>query len=160
MSDELAQYLEFAKKIAPKAGEIMLKYFALSEPGQIEQREKPDLSIVTVADEEINQLVIDEVEQTFPNHSVYGEEASSEKNSANVWVCDPINGTLVYSKHIPVSVFSLAFVRDGQPLVGVVYDPFQKRLYEAVSGQGAYLNGKRIHVSQKDLTHKATLDYH
>jgi fructose-1,6-bisphosphatase/inositol monophosphatase family enzyme len=141
------EYLEFAKKIALQAGEIMLKHFHVD----VEQREKSDNTIVTVADEEINQLVIDEVGRIYPDHSVFGEEASNDNNHEYAWVCDPIDGTVPYSKGLPVSVFSLALVKDGVPIVGVVYDPFMKRLYSAVKNEGAFLNDVPIQVSTNDL---------
>lgn len=153
----LLEYKNFSISVAKKAGEIMLKYF---DSSSLSQHEKSDLSIVTIADEEINNMVITEVAKQYPTHSVYGEEASSEKHTDNVWVCDPIDGTINYSKGTPVCVFSLAFVKDGQPLTGVVYDPFTKRMYSAIKGAGAFLNDLPLQTSSKDLSHKATLDFH
>jgi len=148
------EYLEFARQVALKAGDIMLKHFH----DDVEQREKDDKTIVTIADEEINQLVIDEVEKTYPAHSVFGEEASSDKRHEFAWVCDPIDGTVPYSKGLPVSVFSLALVQDGSPVVGVVYDPFMKRLYSAVKGKGAFLNDEPIKVSNVGLERHAIIN--
>jgi fructose-1,6-bisphosphatase/inositol monophosphatase family enzyme len=148
------QYLDFAKKIAYQAGEIMLKHFKVG----VESTEKSDLTVVTAADKEINDLVIKEVNINFPEHSVCGEEKSLDKKTDEIWLCDPIDGTLPFSKGLAVSVFSLAYVKDGVPLVGVVYDPFTKRMYSAVKGEGAYLNDKLIRVSDKKLDYKATID--
>jgi fructose-1,6-bisphosphatase/inositol monophosphatase family enzyme len=148
------EYLEFAKTLATQAGEIMIKYF----DSDVSQREKADQSIVTVADEEINQMVIDKVEIKYPNHSVFGEEISNIKGSTMVWSCDPIDGTFLFSKGIPCSVFSLALVEDGIPIVGVVYDPFLKNLYTACKAGGSFLNGNPIRVSDKHLDYKAALD--
>jgi fructose-1,6-bisphosphatase/inositol monophosphatase family enzyme len=147
-------YLEFAKRLALQAGDIMLQHFH----DDVEQHEKDDKTIVTVADEAINQLVIDEVERAYPEHSVFGEEASSDKHSEFAWVCDPIDGTVPYSKGLPVSVFSLALVQDGVPIVGVVYDPFMKRLYSAIKGGGAFLNDKPIKVSGIGLERHAIVN--
>jgi len=141
------EYLQFAKQVALAAGDIMLKHF----DGSVATREKDDKSIVTVADEEINQLVIDQVAATYPEHGVLGEEASDLKAAEYLWVCDPIDGTIPYAKNMPVSVFSLALVKDGVSLVGVVYDPYMKRLYSAIKGGGAYMNDTPIGVSDRDL---------
>ncbi|MET1033295.1 MAG: inositol monophosphatase family protein [Candidatus Saccharimonadales bacterium] len=140
-------YLQFAKQLALDAGEIMLKHFHAA----VSVREKEDKSIVTVADEEVNQLVIARVAEVYPEYSVFGEEDSADKKSEYAWVVDPIDGTIPYAKGMPVSVFSLALVKDGQPIIGVVYDPFMKRLYSAAQGEGAFLNDEPIHVSDKDL---------
>jgi len=53
----------------------------------------------------------------------------------------------MYARHIPMSVFSLALVVDGTPILGVVYDPWMSSLYYAEKGKGAFCNGEKIHVS-------------
>ncbi|MBU0975439.1 MAG: inositol monophosphatase [Patescibacteria group bacterium] len=141
--------LEFAKKLALESGKVMLKYFNK----EVKSRYKSDLSIVTIADEEINRNVISSISAQFPDHSVLGEEESSDKKSDKVWLCDPIDGTWPYAKGIPVASFSLALVKQGVSQLGVVYDPFMKRLYSAVKGKGAFLNSKKILVSNLDTKH-------
>lgn len=46
-------------------------------------------------------------------------------------------------------MFSLALVKDGVPILGVMYDPYEKRMYHAIRGEGAYLNGKKLAVSEQ-----------
>ena len=148
-------YLEFAKDIAYKAKDIMLKYFNSDNS----ESYKEDNTIVTLADKEINDLLIKEVKEVFPNHSVDGEEESCG-NSNYVWVCDPIDGTAMYSRGIPVAVFSLALTIDGNPVVGVVYDPFNDNMYYATQGSGAYKNNNKIHVSNIDLSDKRSVAHY
>ena len=136
------EYLEFAKRIAKHAGEIMIKYFNQDNGSSY----KSDNTIVTIADKEINHYLIEEVKKQYPTHSVDGEEEQFG-SSSYVWVCDPIDGTNPYAKHIPVAVFSLALVIDGVSIIGVVYDPFTDNLYSAIKGEGAYINNKAISVS-------------
>lgn len=140
------EYLQFAKDISYKAGEIMLKYFKEDNRASY----KGDKTIVTLADKEINTYLIDQVKQKFPTHSVDGEEEQFG-NSNCVWVCDPVDGTAMYARHIPVAVFSLALVIDGISTVGVVYDPFTDNLYSAIKGKGTYKNGKKISVNDYQL---------
>lgn len=140
-------YLEFAKEIAKKAGEIMLKYFNMDNIANY----KDDNTIVTLADTEINQYLIKRVKEEFPEHSVDGEEDAFGKSN-HVWVCDPIDGTAMYARHIPVAVFSLALVVDGKPIVGVVYDIFTDNLYTAIKDKGAFKNNKKILVNNCCLT--------
>lgn len=142
------EYLQFAKDLADRAGVVMLKYYGTKPQEDI----KDDKTIVTVADKEINDLVIQYVNKVYPGHDIDGEEASHKANdSSYVWVCDPIDGTNPFAMEIPVSVFSIALVKDGEPLVGVVYDPFNKKLYFAQKGGGAFCNNKPIHVSDYEL---------
>ncbi|PID98824.1 hypothetical protein CSA80_03890 [Candidatus Saccharibacteria bacterium] len=148
------EYLEFATSLALEAGEIMHKYFG-ADSGP---RFKHDNSVVTIADEEINDLVIRRVKQTYPDHDINGEEASNQNGSKYVWVCDPIDGTAKFAAQVPVSVFSLALVIDGKPEVGVIYAPFNDHMYTAVIGQGAFMNGRPIKVNSKKLSDRAELN--
>ncbi|PIP63935.1 hypothetical protein CO083_05780 [Candidatus Roizmanbacteria bacterium CG_4_9_14_0_8_um_filter_34_12] len=136
-------YLQFAKKLALTAGGIMLTYFKQG----VEFTVKKDKSIVTEADIKINQMVIDQITKIYPVHSILGEEKTQDNRSDFAWVCDPIDGTVPFSKGIPISVFSLALVKNGEPQLGVVYDPFMKRMYSAVKGEGAFLDDRLIMVS-------------
>lgn len=138
----MEEYLAFAKEIAYQAGKIMLNYFK----GDNGASYKYDQTIVTKADKEINEYLIRRVKETFPTHSVDGEEEQFG-DSKYVWVCDPVDGTAMYARHIPVAVFSLALVVEGKSQVGVVYDPFTDNLYSAIKGKGAYRNDVKIHVN-------------
>jgi len=139
------EYLNFAKDIAKYAGEIMLKYFNQEN----RERYKEDETIVTLADTEINSYLIKKVKERYPNHAVDGEEEKFGESNYK-WLCDPVDGTAMYARHIPVAVFSLALVIDGEPILGVVYDPFTDSMYTAIKGQGAYKNDTKIEVS--DIT--------
>ena len=124
----------------------MLKYFKQNNGASY----KGDKTIVTLADTEINSYLIEKVKEQYPTHAVDGEEEQSGKSNF-VWVCDPVDGTAMYARHIPVAVFSLALVIDGIPYVGVVYDPFTDSLYSAIKGKGAYKNGEKISVNDYTL---------
>lgn len=149
--------LKIAKQLAQEAGEIMLKYFntVAANPTQ-----KSDRTLVTRADTEINSHVIKVLSEKTPAYSIWGEEQSLIiEGSEYTWVCDPVDGTLPFSKALPISTFSLALVdSDGRSVVGVIYDPFQDRLFEAVLGGGAYLNGNKVTVSTKADLDRAFID--
>jgi myo-inositol-1(or 4)-monophosphatase len=140
--------LEFASNIAQDAGAIMREYFHRPEQGV---ETKANKTLVTEADTKINQLVIECVNEHYPDHGVLGEEDSVRTDRPELWVCDPIDGTNGFVYGLPTSVFSLAYVRDGSPQVAVILDPFQQRLFTAAKGQGAYCNGRPIHVSRRTM---------
>jgi len=143
-----AQALEFAKTLAHEAGAIMLKEFMIGVTAEY----KDDKSPVTIADTAINDLVIEKIIQAYPTHSVRGEEASNMLDGSEyVWVCDPIDGTTAFSHGIPTNVFSLTLTKDGQPILGVVYDPYMERLYTAHKGNGVFVNGRALKVNQQNL---------
>lgn len=142
-------YKEFAIDLAKQAGQNIRDGFVLG----IKKEWKADHTPVTAVDLKNNQLVLDAVAKTFPDHSVLAEEGSNIiKNSKYTWVCDPVDGTVPFSHGIPTCVFSLALVEDGVPVLGVIYDPFLDRMFVAELGSGAFLNGKKISVNKKDLS--------
>lgn len=143
----MKEYLDFALEIAEFAKKEMLEHF----DSEVSFDFKKDRTVVTEADKRINHYLVEKVHERFPNHCVVGEEESDSQHKKQMWVCDPIDGTGVYADGIPVSVFSLAYVVDGVPQVGVVMDPFLNKCYTAIRGEGAFCNGKPIHVNDKHL---------
>lgn len=140
------EFKKFAEDFALRAGKIMKDNFTLG----MSKEWKKDTTPVTETDLRINSLLIEEVGLRFPGHSILAEEESNVLDGSEyVWVCDPVDGTIPFSHGMPISTFSLALTRNGESILGVVCDPFQNRLFSAVKGSGAFLNGKSIKVSEK-----------
>ncbi|HEY8999648.1 MAG TPA: inositol monophosphatase family protein [Candidatus Saccharimonadales bacterium] len=148
-TEDLQKYLDFAKNLALEAGAIAKR---AAEDTALHVVSKDDNSPVTAADEAINRLVIERVQQTFSNIGVLGEEESlnAEPTSGLLWVCDPIDGTIPFTLGIPISTFCLALVEDGEPVVGVVYHFGKDLLYAAAKGLGAFCNGEKLLPPQND----------
>ncbi len=141
-------YKNFAINLAKKAGKIMRTDFSLA----MERKWKKDGSPVTETDLKINKLVIAQVKKNFPGHGVLGEEESYHSGGREyLWVCDPVDGTVPFSHGIPTFVFSLALVKNGKPLLGVIYDAVLDHLYFAEVGKGAFMNGRKIKVNKSGL---------
>lgn len=141
----MEQYKEFVKDFAKRAGEIIRENFSLG----MERDWKEDNTPVTKTDLSINSLLIKEIKERWPSHSIRGEEESSlNDQSEYTWVCDPIDGTIPFSHGVPLCMFSLALTKNGESILGVTYDPFGDRLFFASKGNGAYLNDKKISVSK------------
>src|SRR3990167_6068976 len=147
-------YKNFVIDLAYKAGERMRKDFVLG----MKKEWKKDKTPVTVTDIFVNQLVIDSISKKFPEHSILAEEISNLKDSEHVWVCDPIDGTVPFSHGTPTFGFSLALVHDGEPKLGVLYDPILDRMIYAEEGKGAFLNGKRVKVSPRKTLPMSVID--
>lgn len=139
--------LAFAKALALEAGEIMRKHFGFD----LQPKWKSDQTPLTIADTQINSLVIEKIKAAFPGDDIFGEENQFITGSKRLWVCDPVDGTLPFSHGLPISTFSLALVIDGVPQVGVIYDPFMDRLFYAEVNSGAFYNGQPIHVSNQGM---------
>src|SRR3989344_2247668 len=143
--------LDFAVGLAREAGEIMRQNFALG----MKKEWKEDNSPITAIDIKINTLVLDAIQKKYPTHSFVGEEGSRIVESEYTWVCDPIDGTIPFSHGYPTFAFSLALVRNGEPILGVIYDPIMDRLLWAEKSTGAFLTGEKISVSsEKDFSGK------
>ncbi len=139
-------YKNFAIDIAKQAGEIIKTQFAF---GMAKQYKELDHSPVTETDLQINSLVVKAIKENFSDHDIVGEEESdNSKKSDYIWYCDPIDGTIPFSNGIPICTFSLALVYKGQPILGVVYEPFMDNTYVAEKNKGAFRNKQPIHVSK------------
>lgn len=137
--------LTFAKNMAVEAGKIMKKYYRIDQ--QVET--KSDSTPVTIADTEINQMIIDRVRAELPDYGILGEEISWQSDREKLWVCDPIDGTPAFIYHIPTSMFSLALVIDGEPQVAVAFNALTGETYSAVKDQGAFRDEQPIEVSAR-----------
>ncbi len=124
-------------EIAFLAGGVMKTYFTHFG---MERVVKTDTTPLTVADTEINRLVIDHVRKLSTEVDIVGEEESDRTNNPWQIVCDPIDGTFPYTWGMPVSTFMLGLLYMGVPVMGVIYDPFTDRIYYAEKGKGAWMN--------------------
>lgn len=143
----MSQYLDFALQLSTEAANVIKNNFTLG----ISQNSKADRTPVTEIDRQINKLVIDRIKEAYPEHSIIGEEQNhTVKDSKFNWVCDPIDGTIAFANGIPTSVFSLGLLEGNKAICGVIVDPFTNRVFHAEKGQGAFLNGQPIHVTERD----------
>lgn len=115
----------------------------------LEAQEKSSLrDLVTAADIMAEKVVLDYVEQHFPDHGWVSEESGrSERQARFTWVVDPLDGTSNFAHGFPHFCVSIAVLDEGRSRVGVVYDPIRGELFRAVAGSGALLNGRRMRVS-------------
>lgn len=143
---------KFAIDLALEAGAIIKKYFNREHKREV----KVDSSPVTIADKTINNLVAEKIKKNFPDHGFIGEEGNSfnEKNRL-VWICDPLDGTIAFTHGVPVVSFSLALLENGDPILGIIFNPFADRIYFAEKGKGAFLNESKIKVnSEKEISER------
>ena len=136
--------LDAAKNAAKEAGKILMENY-----GKVAPRFKKDRSIVTDADIASEERIKEMLSARFPTYSFLAEESGLEdRGSEYEWVIDPLDGTTNYSIRNPFFNVSIALAKNGLPVLGVVYYPFQDELFHAVEGGGAYMNGVKIAVSK------------
>jgi len=148
-------YKTFCYKLAKKAWEIIKKN--VNREKNISYKEGEE--VVTEVDGRINQIVIDEIYQTYLSHGVLGEEGDAQKNKLATYqrITDPIDGTIPYARGIKSSCFSLALLENGKPILWCVYQPYNDELYYAEKGKGATCNDQEISVSTNELYQKGTI---
>lgn len=145
--------LEVAVEAARAAGEIALKYFRQG----VEVTLKPDRSPVTRADREAEQVIVELLGREFPTHGFLGEELGARGSKDVRWIVDPIDGTRNFVRGIPIWAVLIALEERGEITAGVILNPVSGELWTARKGQGAFLGGERLRVSEVSSLEKATL---
>ncbi len=140
----MATYLETAIEIAREAGALLLGYFERRVTFEL----KGDYDLVTEADRASEKLVVERLRSHFPSHGIVAEEGGGHESASEFrWYVDPLDGTTNFAHSYPAFNITLALEQAGEMIAGVVFDPFRNELFEAERGGGAYLNRKRIRVS-------------
>lgn len=113
----------------------------------VDQKDSPS-NIVTSADVGVQRFLQQKLCKLLPGSGFFGEEGNSvAAQNEYTWIVDPIDGTANFARGIAECAISVALIRGDEAVLGVVYNPFQKHMFCAEKGKGAFLNGKPIHVS-------------
>ena len=141
----MKQFLEVAIAAAREAGAVLLTEH--SRPQKITY--KGDVDLVTETDKRSEAIVVGRLRREFPDHRIVAEEGSGGATAASryEWHVDPLDGTTNFAHGYPCFAASIGLLKDGKPLVGVVFNPVTNELFYASQGGGAYLNQKPIQVS-------------
>lgn len=156
-------YLPFTLKTIQLAGDLVLKM--AEKHYKIEEKAKNDL--VTEVDKASEKFITKAIKKAYPTHAILGEEdffknglTDEIRNAKYIWIVDPIDGTLNFTRGLPYFAISIALFEksthevsknynylSGEIIAGAVLIPRMKELFYAEKGKGAYLNGKKIHVT-------------
>jgi len=150
-------FKEVAVKAALSAGKFILE--KQKHIGKITSKGHGD--IATEADLGSEKIIVDLIKENFPKHSILSEEMGIEDNSSEyTWIIDPLDGTIFFSRGLPLFSISIALKYKKEIILGVAYVPVMDELFTAEKGKGAFLNNKRIFVSQKNLSESfISVDY-
>jgi len=120
---------------------------ALKSPGDI----------TTEIDRAAEEAILTHIRAVYPSHAVIGEESGASGDSPCRWIVDPLDGTMNYVHGIAYYAVSVALKAHGDIVLGIVADPARKELFSAVRGQGAYCNGKRLAVANRQSLDEAVI---
>ncbi len=143
---KLTNELRFAQETAVAAGAILRR--GMTKRRTIHHKGRVDL--VTEIDLKAESFILRRIKKAFPTHAVLAEEQGASHNqSSYLWVIDPLDGTTNYAHGYPAFCVSIGLEVDGVPALGAVYDPVRDELFSARRGHGAFLNRRKIHVSDQ-----------
>ncbi len=147
--------LETAVRASREAGNILLNGLDRN----IDVQFKGEIDLVTEVDNQSQECILKIMNTEFPEHHYIAEEGADldTLNSEVVWLIDPLDGTTNYAHGYKCFCTSIGLVVKGELRVGVIYDPCADEMYTAIKGKGAFLNGKRIHVSGQDDLNRSLL---
>ena len=142
------------EELARKAGAIVREGYerqhTISYKGVID--------LVTEVDHASERFLLGEIGRRWPGSTIMSEESGlTHGNTGDSWFVDPLDGTINYAHNIPIFSVSIAYAHDGIVTRAAVYDPMRDELFKAERGQGAWLNDRRIHVSEATELQKSLL---
>jgi histidinol-phosphatase len=145
MNHEWRTRYDLAVEAARKAGDLARTYYETT----FEVHKKADDSPVTIADREAETLVRSMVAESFPFDGFLGEEYGNQPGTSGFrWVIDPIDGTKSFVRHIPLWATLVGLEYRGEQIAGVAHIPVFGMTYRALRGDGAFVNERRIRVSE------------
>lgn len=139
---------------ARQAGEILRA--GVGQGFHVEHKGRIDL--VTEIDKRSEAYLVQQIRARFSDHSIVTEETGLHQGrDDHRWFIDPLDGTINYVHGLPIYAVSIAYAYRGQMQLGVVYDPSRDECFSAERGQGAWLNGNALHVSDTNELIQALL---
>jgi myo-inositol-1(or 4)-monophosphatase len=121
---------------------------------------KRDGSPVTEADREAERAIRETLRDAFPDHRILGEEYGAEGGvEGPCWVIDPIDGTIAFSRGIPLFSTLIALLDDGEPVLGLIDLPALDERYTAIRGGGCLRNGRPTRVSDESDLRRAIISH-
>jgi myo-inositol-1(or 4)-monophosphatase len=145
--------LNIAVKAARRAGSIITR--ASEDIGSLTINDKGFNDFVTEVDLASEKEIIRVLKASYPDHAFLGEESGLSHQADNVWIIDPLDGTTNFLHGFPQYCVSIALEQKGEITQAVIYDPNRNDLF--TKGQGAYLNQKRMRVSNKSKLKESIL---
>lgn len=152
MPSSLQRELELAQQTAIEAGKILLGYYDTDYQVQLKAGKEP----VTIADKTSSNYILQAIQRKFPTDAIVSEEnalptgLSTEKR---IWVIDPMDGTKEFINHNGEFAVMIGLVQEGNPVLGVVYQPVTGMMCWGVQGEGAYMvqgqQRQRLQVSSE-----------
>lgn len=134
---------------ALKAGRGLKRDFGEVENLQVSMKGPGDF--VSAADRRAEKVLVEELSKARPGYGFVLEESGKIEGTdkSHCWLIDPLDGTTNFLHGLPLFAVSIALLREGQIVAGLVHNPATGEIYAAEKGQGAYLENRRLRVSAR-----------
>jgi|TARA_B100001059_G_scaffold50082_1_gene43194 myo-inositol-1(or 4)-monophosphatase len=148
--NSISANLNIMIKASEKASKILIRDFGEIENLQVSKKGPADF--VTNSDLKVEKIIIEELKKARPNYSIISEENGIEdnKDKENVWIIDPIDGTINFLHGVPHFAISIALKSNNEIVSGLIFDPIKNEIFYAEKNNGAFFNNHRIRVSKKN----------
>ncbi|MBL8297279.1 MAG: inositol monophosphatase family protein [Rhodanobacteraceae bacterium] len=150
--EQRRELLEFALILADKAQAEILPHYQRCSVDL-----KADGSEVTLADRAAEQAIREAIAQHYPEHAVLGEEFGGERNAAQQWIIDPLDGTSAFALGLPLFGTLIAYAEQGEPQLGVIHFPVLGETVYAARGLGCWFRNRDGASRQVRVASAATL---
>jgi len=147
----ISSNLNIMIKAVEKASKSIIRDFGEVEKLQVTKKGPRDF--VTKTDRNVEKILLEELKKTKKNYSFLSEEIGSinNKDSENIWIIDPIDGTTNFLHGIPHFAICIALQSNREIISGLIFDPIKDEMFFAEKDKGAFLNNQRLRVSKKNL---------
>lgn len=141
-------------RAAYRAGEILKNRFGRL----ISVTKKGAIDLVTAADIESEQVIVETIRERFPDHTILAEESGAlEGDPQYRWIIDPLDGTTNFAHNLGIFAVSIAFAHKDDLLMGMVFNPIDGEFFTGFKGGGAYLNNQPISVTPRKSVNDSLL---
>lgn len=161
MTENLDECYEIIVKLSKEGGQLIHERIWSQKTVEFKSCE---VDLVTETDQQIEKLLISNLKAKFPSHRFIGEESTAAGSKCELtddptWIIDPVDGTMNFVHGYPNVCVSVALWVNKVAQIGIIYNPILDLFFSARRGQGAFLNGKPIHVSHENELSKSLIGY-
>lgn len=141
---DMDRIMQIATRAAYSAGDVLKKHF-----GNLDRVEKKhSIDLVTAADVESEETIVQIIRSVFPDHTILAEEGGMHQgHQDHCWIIDPLDGTTNFAHNLPLFSISIAYSHERRTKAGIVFNPINGEFFSATAGEGALLNHRPIRVS-------------
>jgi myo-inositol-1(or 4)-monophosphatase len=141
----MTERYDFIISTIKEAGELLVSE---TEKGfEVSSKGGDTRNVLTEVDLKVDEFLKNKIKEKYPEEKIYSEEGGDSFTEGSIWSLDPIDGTSNFARAIPHFAIVVAFVENGEAVVGAIFNPITRELFSFEKGSGVFLNNKPIQTS-------------